>query len=386
MTASQDKLLFVDDEPNVLNAIRRQLGRKFDVSTATSGSEGLNLMSNGSSFAVVVSDMRMPEMNGVEFLGKVKQNAPETVRVMLTGYADMDSAIAAVNEGNIFRFITKPCPSDLLEKVLLSAVDQYHLVKARRELLENTLNGAIKVLVDILSLTNPVAFSRASRIKHFVEQIAAQLNVKHQWMYTVAAMLSQIGCVTIPTDTLEKVYYNRSISEEEKSILKGHPQISHDLISNIPHLELASKMILNQNNPFTKDRLGNPFSSDPVTLGADMLHVATDLDILLTHGYSFEGAINVLYHKGTNEYNPEILKCLKHIEPPKIDRALKSVQISSLTRDMVIEEEVRTRTGLLLVTKGQQITPTVKQLLENHLTQKNIKDAIMVSLIAKPKL
>src|SRR5271165_2133310 len=108
------KILFVDDEPNVLAAFERQLRKEFAVETALGPWAGLKALQNRQDYAVVVADMRMPEMNGVEFLAKVKHSAPDVVRMMLTGNADQTTATEAVNHGSIFRFLNKPCPPEKL--------------------------------------------------------------------------------------------------------------------------------------------------------------------------------------------------------------------------------------------------------------------------------
>ena len=100
-----NRVLFVDDEPKVLDGIRRQLRNRLDVETANGAAAGLALIESKGPFAVVVSDMRMPEMNGARFLAKVNEIAPDTVRMVLSGQADLDSTVAAVNEGHIFRFL-----------------------------------------------------------------------------------------------------------------------------------------------------------------------------------------------------------------------------------------------------------------------------------------
>jgi DNA-binding NtrC family response regulator len=124
------RILLVDDDPRVLDALQRQLRHQFDV-TATSDARGaMRLVVSSGPFAVVVSDLRMPGMDGVSLLFLIRQTAPETVRVLLTGDTDIESAIAAVNQGNIFRFLTKPCPSDILIDVLNASVEQY-LQKSR---------------------------------------------------------------------------------------------------------------------------------------------------------------------------------------------------------------------------------------------------------------
>jgi CheY-like chemotaxis protein len=130
-----DKVLFVDDEKGVLDGYERLLRKEFYVSVALSGQEGLATIQEHGPFAVVISDMRMPGMNGAEFLAQVRQKAPDTVRMLLTGYTDLSAAIDAVNEGNIFRFLTKPSTKEVLVDAISMGVKQYHSVTADRELL-----------------------------------------------------------------------------------------------------------------------------------------------------------------------------------------------------------------------------------------------------------
>ena len=140
------RILFVDDEPNVLQAYSRTLRKQFDISTVTSGAAGLETAANDGPFAVVVSDMRMPEMDGVEFLSRMKASSPDTVRIMLTGNADQQTAIDAVNKGDIFRFLNKPCPPDNMADSLNSALEQHRLINAEKELLESTLKSSMEAL------------------------------------------------------------------------------------------------------------------------------------------------------------------------------------------------------------------------------------------------
>ena len=139
-----EKILFVDDDPAVLEGYRRALHKEFQTDTAVGGREALWAIANDGPYAVVVSDMRMPSMDGVQFLSRIGRISPNTVRVMLTGYADLESAIGAINEGRIFRFLTKPCEADVLKKTLTTCLVQYRLVTAEKELLEQTLTATIK--------------------------------------------------------------------------------------------------------------------------------------------------------------------------------------------------------------------------------------------------
>jgi YesN/AraC family two-component response regulator len=131
-----EKILFVDDEPPVLEGLQRLLRREFAVSTAVGGHEGLASIEANGPYAVVISDMRMPEMNGVEFLAQVRERAPDSVRMLLTGHTDFEAAIAAVNRGNIFRYLTKPCEKMALMEAIQSGVEHYKTAAAQRELLQ----------------------------------------------------------------------------------------------------------------------------------------------------------------------------------------------------------------------------------------------------------
>ena len=241
-----EQILIVDDDKNLLAGLERQLRGTFDIVTAEGGLDGLRALQENGPFAVVVSDMRMPEMNGIQFLVKASELCPDAVRMMLTGNADLETSMHAVNEGNIFRFLTKPCQKETMQWALVDGIKQYRLVVAERDLLENTLKGSVRVLASILELVNPLAFSRTSRIQNYVSQICKRLNVEDIWQYELAAMLSQIGCVAVPSDILAKVYSGGNMSEEEQRMFRDHPQLGKQLLSNIPRLEKVSEMISGQ--------------------------------------------------------------------------------------------------------------------------------------------
>jgi len=119
------KVLLVDDDAMILAGLKRKLRNQFRIETALSGEEGLRKIDENGPYAVIVSDYFMPGMNGIEFLCRVKETDPDSVRMMLTGSADMSTAIQAVNEGSIFQFHPKPCPADTLGKAIQSGVDAY---------------------------------------------------------------------------------------------------------------------------------------------------------------------------------------------------------------------------------------------------------------------
>ena len=137
--STQPRVLLVDDEPAVLSGLRRQLRADYDIRTATSAAAGLELIATDGPFDVVVCDMRMPDMDGAAFLARVRSIARDTTRILLTGQADIDTAMAAVNEGQIFRFLSKPCPAQTLRECLTDAVYQHHRTQAEHQIIDQWL-------------------------------------------------------------------------------------------------------------------------------------------------------------------------------------------------------------------------------------------------------
>ena len=130
------KILFVDTEPAALNCYRQMLESEFDITTAASGEEGLVSLRNHGPFAVVISDMQMAGMDGVQFLKRVRQVAPSTIRLLLTGHLDLNGAVNAVNEGCVFRLLIKPCEKSLLTEAITKALDCYRERKEERVRIE----------------------------------------------------------------------------------------------------------------------------------------------------------------------------------------------------------------------------------------------------------
>ena len=212
-------------------------------------------------YAVVVADMRMPGMNGIEFLMELERTAPDTIRIMLTGNADQKTARDAVNQGHIFRFLTKPCSRDELDPRLRAGLKQYQLVTAERDVLENTLNGSARMLSDILATHDAQLLSASpSACAITCEAFADYLKFRHTWDLELAAMLSQIGCVTIPQELLQKFRAGRVLSAKEEDIMKRVPQIGYNLLSHIPRLESVAAVVLYQNKNFD----GTGFPADKI--------------------------------------------------------------------------------------------------------------------------
>jgi CheY-like chemotaxis protein len=355
-------VLCVDDEPNVLEGLTLHLERSWNVVTASSGKLGLEKIAAEGPFAVVLSDMRMPEMDGAVFLSRVRQTSPDTVRMLLTGHADLDSAVAAINEGQIFRFLTKPCPPPLLIGAMKTAIEQYRLVTGERVLLEQTLHGSIKTLTDVLSLTHPVAFGRATRVRQHVATLAEKLGLAERWQVEVAAMLSQIGCVTLPPETVNKLHHGGELSEDEQRRVARLPEIVEQLIGNIPRLEVVREIVANQNRPTHTSSTGQ--ASLAVT-GAHLLRIATDYDMLESHGSDPARALDTM--RGRNgAYDPKLLEAFAAVlGSATLREEIRELPLRSVEIGMVFAEDLQMANGTLLVARGYEVTAGFVERIEN---------------------
>ncbi|MBW1982525.1 MAG: response regulator [Deltaproteobacteria bacterium] len=373
-----DKILFVDDEVNVLAGYQRQLRKLFKVDTASNGSEGLKKVAEQGPYSVIVSDFRMPVMDGVQFLSRAKEIAPDSVRMMLTGYADIDTAIEAVNAGNIFRLLTKPCTPEGLVDAINAGVRQYRLIHAERDLLEKTLHGSIRVLTEVLALLNPEAFGRASRISRYVKEVAVELRVEDSWQLETAAMLSQIGCITLPEETLRKLYQGKQLSDDERQLFVTHPSVASDLIRKIPRMEEIAEVVAYQEKHF--DGSGSPdngLKAEAIPLGARILKVVLDFDLLEAAGIEKTEALRQLRAR-PGWYDPAILQALDRVI--KIERGYesRSITLAELKEGMLMAEELRSLDGRLLIGRGHTVTQPLIERLKNVAQRSGIKEPFQV--------
>jgi response regulator RpfG family c-di-GMP phosphodiesterase len=374
-----EKILFVDDDPNVLASFQRQLRKEFAVETALGPREGFEAIKRQSGgYAVIVSDLRMPEMDGIQFLSRVRDITPDTVRMMLTGNADLHAAIEAVNEGNIFRFLTKPCPMDILGKALVAGLKQHRLITAERELLEKTLRGSIKVLCEVLALLNPEAFGRATRITRYVKEIAARMDAPNLWELETAATLSQIGCIILPEETLEKIYHGWELTTKESQLFNMHPSIASGLLTNIPRMKRIAEIIEYQEKHY--DGAGipqEPRRGEDIPLGSRILKAVLDLDTLESRHESKGKALREL-KKRLGWYDPEVLAAFDAVLGIEARYEIKSMRTNQLMDGMILAQDVVTPGGRLLLPKGYEVNRTLRERLRNYGESLGIEDSISV--------
>ena len=377
-------ILLVDDEPNLLAALQRALHKQFAIETAVGGAAALEVLRKNPLISVIVSDMRMPEMNGIEFLVKVKEESPDVVRMMLTGNADQHTAVNAINEGNIFRFLNKPCSPEKLAEALNAGIRQHQLITAERELLEGTLRGCVKVLSELLSLADPKSFEQAEVLRDNVRRLAEAMKVKNSWALEVAAMLANIGFITIPPEITLKTRLGHALSNPEQDMLNRMPAIGGSLLANIPRMEEVSQSIAYQNKLFD----GSGFPADEVAgkdipIGARMLRVLLDLAEIEAKGKNRASELELLRSR-TGWYDPHILEALASarlsatIESATTSKSSQTVALHELRVGHVLCADVLTCDGILLVVTGNQITSALLERLRNFAQLSGIKEPLHV--------
>ena len=374
-----EKILLVDDDLNVLSGYQRSLYKEFQLETASGANPALQLIAHNGPYAVVVSDMRMPGMDGIQFLAKVKTQSPDTVRIMLTGTGELETAIQAVNEGSVFRFLAKPCDRELMAKTLTAALVQYRLITAEKELLERTLHGSIQVLTEVLSLVNPAAFGRAMRVRRYIHHIAETLGLENAWRYEVAALMSQLGCVTLPPEIIEAVYSGQKLSAEEQAQYDAHPNIAGDLLSKIPRLEPIAWMIKYQAQaPPVEGDIEDP-QRDDMRIGAEILRLTLDFEKFISQGSSRTEAAHSLSRQ-YKRFSSRVFEALVELDPNAEEREIKRCWVNELSPGMIVQEDIHSFTGLLVVSKGQEVTLPLIIKLKNLSAKKAITGDVTVSL------
>lgn len=368
MTAMQPRILCVDDEPNLLSALYRTLCEDYDVTTAHGGAEALAILAREAPFEVVVSDMRMPQMDGAAFLARVKEGWPDAVRVLLTGQTDMTQAISAINEGAIFRYLAKPCPQEELRRTLESAVAKYRCDQNERHLLESTLTALVKTLTEILALATPWAFHRSSIAVACVRHALPRLRWRNPWIYEVAASLSQIGCIGIPRDVLIRDAARRPLTAPESKLIAEHPDAASKLLAAIPRLEKVAQIVRYQGAP-------PPRGTDPeVQRGAELLRAVLTLErnASLGQGGRVRQQLEAIYPALSDEVVGALADFRGAVSEMRI------AFVAELRPGWVLEQDVYTTTGMLLLSKGHELTDTAILALRRQLACNALAEPIHV--------
>jgi CheY-like chemotaxis protein len=363
MSGSKPKVLFVDDEESILKAFKLNLGRKYSVFIAESGSEGLRIIKEDGPFEVIVSDFSMPGMNGAGFLEKVREQNKEVVTILLTGQANFDDLCDVVRRGEIFRLLGKPCSPEALDENLQQALRQYQLICAEKELLEKTLNGAIGAITSLLSAANPLFFGRAQRVKTLAIEVARELKIDHGWRLQVAADFCYLGYLTLPQDSQQNVYDGGELTPEMQKVIVSFPSFVSNLLKDIPRLNGIRKIIEFIQADY-EDNNGELHDERRI---ASIIRLAQEYDKYETKGCS----------KG------EIFENLRPLEtiflPGSLDALANSRELhggfmeaskvspANLKPGMRLIEELVLSDGQMLAPSGAMVSLSFMQMVQSHL-------------------
>ena len=383
-TVLKDKtghVLVVEDEEMNRELLRDLLeGQGHQVTEAENGEQGLQKVKENPP-DVILLDVMMPGMDGFEVCRRLKAD-PETAPIpvlLVTALTERSDRLTGIEAG-ANDVISKPVD---IEDVILRVRNAVYTMRLFREvqenykrvrklemekgeLLEKTLHGAVKVLTEILSMVNPSAFGRASRLRSCVGHIATYLDLPGVWEFELAAMLSQIGCVSLPIKFLDKVYDGEPLTDSEYKLFSEHSKISSNLLRSIPRLENIADMIKAQQLPFRRQHKGNNLQAeDRIALGGLLLKASLEFDYLLAQNLPAKVLLKRLRQQIGDEV-PGILDALEYFEVQMNRKVVKPLRVNELDRSMILDEDVFATDGLLLVSRGQEVTFPVLARLRNY--------------------
>lgn len=415
------KILFVDDEQNILSSLRRLFRSEgYEVFLATSGREGLAILER-EAIDLVVSDMRMPEMDGAAFLKQVATRWPDVVRILLTGYADMTSTIAAINEGHIYRYLSKPWEDNDIklsvrhaferkflerERARLAELTQrqneelrelnVHLedkVKARTAELEQTMDmlesaheslkksytASIKVFASLIEMRDDNTSGHARRVADLARTISVQMGMGEIESRDVlyAGLLHDIGKIGLSDTLLAKPF--EILTGQERQQVAAHPVIGQAVLMSLDVLSAAASFIRAHHERFDGTGYPDRLAGETIPLGARILAVANDYDAVqigtvFSRRLTSTEAMDYIVQGRGSRYDPRVVDTFRSgIGNPEalLDRSrVRSVSSSELEAGMLLARDVITKDGLLLLAREHALDERLidkLRLLEQHL-------------------
>jgi response regulator RpfG family c-di-GMP phosphodiesterase len=373
--AHKPSILVVDDDNLLLKIFRQSLDDRYEFDAAVSGVLALEkIRDRENPYDVIVSDMVMPGMDGITLLRKIKMMHPDTVRVLLTGSKDVFSIADAVNQADIFRFLTKPLNPVKLNETINDAVKQHRLLMVERELLQNTLVQSVDALVKILEVTNGIAFALTEHVREYSVKIGKKLGVAEMWTLEIASLLSQVGCITIPELILERYYWGEALSPKELSMIRNHGEVAKSIVANIPRLEKVAEIVATAPKLIDAKKFGE---GDVVVTHAAIIRIATEFDMLAKRGRNREEILEALSDSKAGFPEP-LVEAMKNVDMIRQKAVLVELHVDKIKNGMYIEEDVRTREGVLIVSRGYRVNETVRNRLINFSEEGEIDHLVKV--------
>jgi response regulator RpfG family c-di-GMP phosphodiesterase len=315
IVSATETVLVVDDEPAILEGIKRYTDDSYQIYTALNAADGLVAVSKHKDLALVISDYKMPGMNGLEFLAKVQQMAPRAVRILITGFGDLQLAKEAVNRCHIFKMLTKPCPIGELVKAINEAIIEHHL-------LDNKINGngngngisSISSLLAVLAERDNITEGHSERIVELCYLMGQKMGLTSEQLIELEwlSQLHDIGKIGIPDRILFK---QGSLTAEEWAIMRKHSEIGYRIALSNPELVNVANMILKHHERW--DGTGYPLGlkGEQIPIEVRILAVADAFDVM-THdrpykkATTFAAALGELQANAGSQFDPHLVKVM----------------------------------------------------------------------------
>ena len=311
--ADLPRILMVDDELSVLEGLSALLGRRFQCTIAVGGRAGLDVLADDPGFSVIVSDMNMPGMTGAEFLGQARATAPEAVRLLLTGSNDLEDAVAAVNQGQIFRFLTKPCPSEVLIAAVDAAVEQHDLQVTARRRVQETLNASIRALARAIDAKDPSTRMHSERVAHLATRIAEAMGWPADRVEQLreAGLVHDVGKIGVPDAVLLKP---GRLTDEEFEIVKQHAALGAEIVSEVLSPELVA-WVRHHHERYDGGGYPDRIAGDDIPDGARILCVADSVDVMTSRRpycepRTWEDAMDECRRVAGTHFDPRVVEAI----------------------------------------------------------------------------
>lgn len=406
-------ILCVDDEPGILSALRRLFRAKgFSVRIAESGRAGLDLLA-AEPADLVISDMRMPEMDGAQFLAQVRQRWPDSKRLLLTGYADITSTMDAINNGEIYRYISKPWDDRDIELIVRGALQQRALELERRGLQETvqqqnnelkTLNAdledkvkertielekalqvsktanerlkhnfitSIKVFTSLIELRDTNVAGHSRRVADMCRRIALQMKLDSKILNEVfvAGLLHEVGKVGFADDMMDTPVV--MLNTKQLELFRKHPGRAAELLMPLAELKGSAEMIASQLERFDGAGYPNHLAGAQVPIGSKILIVACDYDslqigLLGQRKLDPEHAQKAIAQGSGRRYDPDVVDAflmlhggMSREQVQRTQRQECTLGLRDLLPGMVLSRDLITPSGLLMLTAGHVLDDVV---------------------------
>ena len=375
----KQKVLIVDDAPENIQVLMETLKQDYKIVAANNGQKALQMAEMDPVPDIILLDIMMPGIDGYEVCKRLKtqKKTREIPIIFVTALDQEDDESFGLKLGAV-DYITKPISPSIVKARVQTHLNLRNTQQKLQDLLNKTLSGSVRILIDLLSLVNPTAFSRSSQMRRLVKEMALKLGLTDVWKFGLAAQLSQIGCITMPTELLNKVYYGKELTDEEQELYQSYPAIGARLIARIPHLESVSGMIARHQEPLAQEGPIEPRRRDAIVIGAQLLKIAIDSIQMVNSGMSQESVIQQM-RNNKEMYDPDLVDMLAEVLGINAQEQIeRKVTIEDIFPDMILNQDVYSEAGTLLAVKGTELSLATIKFLRTYDNNEKIKSPILV--------